>query len=103
VTRGRKNYAYRIVIARTLEKKTVCNVRRITLNYTAAQLDNFCSTWDMILGADDKDVITFRTARRIKRKMRKWKVSGLPGTDPIVIVSHLEEKGYEDHFINAFG
>jgi len=48
----------------------------------------------MILGADAKDVITVRTERKIKLKMRQWEGYELPGTDTIAIVSHLEEKVY---------
>jgi hypothetical protein len=62
------------------------------LNYAAAQLVNFDSIRDMILGADAKDVITVRTEREIKHKMRKCDGSGFPGTDAVVIVSRPEEK-----------
>ena len=68
---GPKNYAYKIVNASTLETKTVCKMRGITLNYTAAQLVNFDSIRDMILGVDDRDVITVRTDKKIKRKTKK--------------------------------
>jgi hypothetical protein len=80
------------VNARTLEKKTVCNVRGITLNYAAAQLDKFDNIRHMILNADAKDVITVRTERKIKRKRRKCDVSGLPGADTVVIGSEPQEK-----------
>jgi len=68
---GPKNYAYKIVNASTLETKTVCKMRGITLNYTAAQLVNFDSIRDMILGVDDRDVITVRTDKKIKRKTKR--------------------------------
>jgi hypothetical protein len=74
---GPKIYACRNVNARTLEKKTVCKVRGITLNFAEAQI-NFDNMQDMILGADAKDVITVRTERKIKRKIRKCDGSGLP-------------------------
>ena len=47
VSGGPKYYAYRTVNTRTVEKKTVCKVRGITLNYAAAQLVNFDSRRDM--------------------------------------------------------
>ena len=78
VSGGPKNYACRIVDARTPEKKTVCKVHGIMLNFAAAQLVNFDNIRDMILGADAKDVITVRTEKKIKRKMRKCDGSGLP-------------------------
>jgi hypothetical protein len=43
VSGGPKNYAYKIVNASTSEKKTVCKVRGMTLNYAASQLVNFDS------------------------------------------------------------
>jgi hypothetical protein len=64
VSGGPKNYAYRTVNSKTKEKKAVCKVRGITLNYAAAQLVNFDSIRDMILGIDAPDVITVRTERK---------------------------------------
>jgi hypothetical protein len=66
----------------------VRKVRRIMLNYVAAQLDNFDNTRVMVLGADAKDFITVRTEKRMKRKTRQWEVSGLPGTDTVVSVPY---------------
>ena len=66
VSVGSNNYAFRIVKAIALEMNTVCKVRGITLNYAAAQLVNFDSIRDMILGVDVKDVDTVRTERKIK-------------------------------------
>lgn len=68
----------------------------ITLNYAAAQVVNFVSKRDMILGADTRDVITVRTERKLKRKTRKC--GGQPGTDMEVIVSVPEEKVYRVSF-----
>jgi len=65
-----KNYAYKIVNAITLEKKTVCKLRGITLNNTAVQLVKFDSIRDMILGVDGRDVITVSTDKKINRKMK---------------------------------
>jgi hypothetical protein len=78
VSRGPKNYACRIVNAVTPEKKTVCKVRGIILNFAAAQLVNFYNIRDMILDADAKDAIAVRTERKIKCKLRKCDGSGLP-------------------------
>ena len=71
VSGGPKNYAYKIVNANTLETKTACKMRGITLNYTTAKLVNFDSIKDVILGVDDRDVITVRTDKEIKRKAKK--------------------------------
>jgi len=43
------NYAYTIVHSATGERKTVCKVRGITLNYIASKLVNFEVIKDMIL------------------------------------------------------
>jgi hypothetical protein len=98
VSGGRKNYADIIEIARTMEKKPVCRLRRIMLNYAAAQLDKFDSLRDTILSTDAKDVITVRTKKKIKRKMKQWEGCGKPGTDTVVIVCHLVEKVYRESF-----
>jgi hypothetical protein len=45
---------------KTEERKTVCKVRGVTLNVTAAQLINFDSIRDMILSNGD-GVITVHT------------------------------------------
>ena len=41
ISAGPKNYAYKIVDSVTGERKTVCKVRGLTLNYNASQLVNF--------------------------------------------------------------
>jgi hypothetical protein len=41
VSGGPKNYAFKMVNARTMEKKTMCKVRGITLNYATSQLVSF--------------------------------------------------------------
>ena len=50
VSAGPKIYAYKIVDSATGERKTVCKVRGITLNYNASHLVNFEVIKDMILG-----------------------------------------------------
>jgi hypothetical protein len=77
VSGGPKNYAFKIMNARTSETKTICKVRRIALNYSATQLVNFGSIRDLILGTDTTEVITVRTERKIKRQMRRCMVVAL--------------------------
>ena len=91
---GPKYHAYKIVNARTSEKKTVCKVRGITLNYIASQFVNFGSIKDIILCADVEDVITVRTERKIKRKCRECDGSGPSSADMVSVVSEHEEKIY---------
>ena len=50
VSGGPKNYAYKVVDTSTGERKHVCKVRGITLNYNALHLVNFDVISDMILG-----------------------------------------------------
>jgi hypothetical protein len=82
------------VNARTLAKKTVCKVSGITLNYAAAQLVNFDSIRDMILGTTASDVITIRTERKIERKKGRCDGSGPISADTVTIESELESKVY---------
>ena len=49
VSGGPKNYAYKICNSVTGEVKTVCNVRRITLNYKASKRVNFDTIKDFVL------------------------------------------------------
>jgi len=55
---------------------------------------NFDSIRGMFLGVDAKNVITVRTERKIKRKMKMCDGIGLPGTDSMVIVSEPTGKVY---------
>ena len=82
-----QNYACKTVNTRTQGTKTVCKVRGITLNYAASQFVSFDSIRCMILGADDREIITVCTDRKIKRKRRKCDGSGMAGADTIAIVS----------------
>jgi hypothetical protein len=95
---GTKNYAFKIVDARTLEKKTICKVRGITLNYTTSQLVKFDSIKDMILSTDSPDVITMLTEMNIKRKTRWYDGSGPSSEDMVTIVSEPEHKIYRVSF-----
>ena len=63
---GPKKYAYKIVNIMKDERKTICKVRDITLNYNASQLVNFDVIRDMIL--KEGPVATVHTAKKIKLK-----------------------------------
>ena len=52
----------------TGEQQTVCKVRGIPLNYNASRLVNFDKIRDMILNRDDRETVTVRTEKKIKRK-----------------------------------
>jgi hypothetical protein len=72
--------------------------RVIKLNSAAAQLVNFDSIRDMILGGDAREVITVRTHRKIKPKMRNCDGNGLAVADTLTLVSESEEKVYNVSF-----
>jgi len=91
VSGGPKNYAFKIVIeGKKEEKKTVCKVRGITLNYNASKLVKFESIRDMILRTGD-DVVNVHTERKIKRK-----TTG--GGGLVAIVTEPEDKMYRISF-----
>ena len=46
----------------------MCKIRGIILNYKASQLINFEKIREMILNKDDKEMVTVRTEKTIKRK-----------------------------------
>ena len=98
VSGGSKDYALKIVNGRTKEKKTICKVRRITLNYATSQLVNFDSIKDMNLGTDTPDVITVRTEKNIKSKMRRCDGSGPSSAGTVTIVSEPKDKIYRLSF-----
>ena len=66
-----KIYAYKTVNSVSCEQTTVCKVRGITLNYKASPLINFEKIREMILNKDDKETVTVRTEKKIKRKREK--------------------------------
>jgi len=90
VCAGPKNYAYRTINSTTVEIKTVCMVRGITLNYSASQLVNFAKMKDMILSMDENETVIVRTQNKIKRKRGRGGVS---------IISQPEEKTYRVSFL----
>ena len=73
VSGGPNNYAYRVVnrTDSTKTSKTVCKVRRITLNYSTSQLVNFDVIRDMILIGRPDEVVTVHTDKKIKRKRKE--------------------------------
>jgi hypothetical protein len=92
-----KNYTFKIVNVRH-RKRRLCKLRGITPNHSAAQLVNFDSIRDMILGTEARDVITVRTDRKIKRKMRRCDGSGQGGIDTVTIVFEPKENVYRVSF-----
>jgi len=71
------------------ERTTVCNVRGITLNYSAKQLVNFDVIRDMVLETNAEPTVTVHTEKKIKRKMK----GGTAG-----IVTEPEDKTYRISF-----
>ena len=90
VSGGPKNYAFKV---RNRDvTRTVCNVRGITLNYTAMQLVNFNVIREMILKGTP-ETVTVHTAKKIKRKR-----AGGGGTC-VALVSEPEDKIYRLSFL----
>jgi cobalamin biosynthesis protein CbiD len=89
VSGGPKNYAYKIVNSATNQRKTVCTVRGITLNYNASHLANFDVIRDMILKKQTEENVTVHTAKKIKRKRTGGVVS---------IITEPEDKLYRISF-----
>jgi len=85
---GSKYYAYKTINTKTLETKTFCKVRWITLNYATAQIVNFNIIRTMILVAYAGYDFTVHTDRKIKRKIKRCDGSG---AETIRIVSEPEE------------
>jgi len=69
VSGGPNNCAYKKVDTVTTMTDTICNVRGITLNFSAKQLVNFHIIKDMILGSGEPTVIV-HTEKKIKRKRK---------------------------------
>ena len=91
VSVGPKIYAYKIFYSATNERKRVCKVRGITLNYNASRLVNFDAIRDVILGKGrEPNVLNVHTEKKIKRKR---KVGGT-----VAIITELEDKRYRISF-----
>ena len=90
VSGGPKNYVYKVVDTSTGEKKHVCKVRGITLNYNALRLVNFDVIRDMILRGEERTV-TVHSDHKIKRKRKS-------GGGIVSIVTEPEDKIYRISF-----
>ena len=88
VSGGPKNYAYKVVNTRTHERKTICKIKGITLNYNASQLVNFEVIRDIIL--KEGPVVTVHNAKKIKRKRK--------GGGVVSIITEPEDKIYRISF-----
>jgi len=86
-----KNYAYKTVHAATGERKSVCKIRGITLNYITSKLFNFEVIKDMVLDGTKMRHVTVHTEKKIKRK---WKAGG----GIISIITEPEDKMYRMSF-----
>jgi hypothetical protein len=84
---GPKNYAYKVINTGTGARRTVCKVRRITLNYNASLLVNFDVIRGMILGTGGGSVVTVHTEHKIKRRRQS-------GECAVAIVTEPEDKKY---------
>jgi hypothetical protein len=77
VSRGPKNYAYKIINKTTGKDKTVCKVRGFTLYYSAKHLVNFDVIRNMILNPEDNDTVTVRTEKRSSARETHVMAKGL--------------------------
>ena len=97
VSGGPKNYAYRVVGGNgttKTHKKSVCEVRGITLNYSTSQRVNYDVIRDMILKTGrttPDDVVTIHTDKKIKCKREK--------DGRVQILSEAEDKIYRVSFL----
>ena len=91
VSWGPKNYAYKVVDSVTGERKQVCKVRGITLNYNASRFVNFKVIRYMILNGGP--VVTVHSGHKIKRKRKSGGGGGI-----VYIVTEPEHKIYRISF-----
>jgi hypothetical protein len=89
VSRGPKTYAYKLVNTVTGERKRVCKVRGITLNYNASRLINFDVIRDMMLG--EERTLAVHSEHKNKRKRKS-------GEGIVSIVTEPEDKMYRISF-----
>jgi len=92
---GPKHYAYRVVDTVTGAGRTVCNVRGITLNYSASKLVNVYVIRDMILKGDEPSVVNVDTEHKIKRKPK--------GAEPSQLSPNLKTKSTGFRFSRGGG
>jgi hypothetical protein len=64
VSRGHKNYAYRVVNDKDVTK-TVCKVRGITLNYSASIIVNFDDIRKMVLNGGPQLLLQYTQTKRL--------------------------------------
>ena len=83
-----KIYAYKVVDTGTGERKTVCKVRRITLNYKTSRLVKFDVISDMIL--KEGPVVTVHTEHKVQRKRKRGGI--------VPIITEPEDKMYRISF-----
>ena len=104
VCAGPKNYAYKTYDSATGERKTVCKVRGITLNYSASQLVNFEKIIDMILSKKDDVTLIVRTEKKVKRKRMDGGVHLISERDDKTYrVSFLKRRRLNDNTSLPFG
>jgi len=91
VSGGPINFAYKIVNTTRGERKTVCKVRGIALNYNASQLINFDVIKDTILENPEGEHVIVHTENKIKRKKKA-------GGGDVSIITEPEDKLYRISF-----
>jgi len=91
VSGGLKNYAYMTVHMVTGERKNLCKIRGITLNYSTSQLVNFEVLKDMVLERTKMRHVTLHTEKKIKRKRKA-------GGGIVSIITEPEDKMYRISF-----
>ena len=80
-----KNHAYKTVHTATGERKTVCKIRGLTLNYSTSQLVNFEVIKDMVIERTKMRHVSVHTEMKIKRKRKA-------GEGIVSIISEPENK-----------
>ena len=106
VSGGPKNYAYKVVDTVTGERKHVCKVRGITLNYNASRLVNFDVIRDMILG--EERTVKVHSDHKIKRKRKSGGGGGIVSivtepVDKIYRISFFKRRRLSDERSVPFG
>ena len=91
---GPKNYTYKTVHAATGERKIVCIIRGIRLNYSTSELVNFEVIKDVVLKGTKMRYVTVHTEKKIK-----WK--SLAGGGIVSIITEPEDKMYRTSLSNA--
>ena len=66
----------------------VCNVRGITLNYSASQTDNFDDIKAPVFGRDDTETVTVHTQHKVNRKNADVKINRVMEPEDMIYRSH---------------